>query len=56
MSILIVNLDHHIGRIFLEGEDEEGPELKGSVTTILCSCGEFSSWRIITRTLMMSAA
>jgi hypothetical protein len=32
MSIVILN--HHVGRVFLEGEGEEGPELKGSVTAI----------------------
>jgi len=56
MSIVI--LDHHVGRVFFEGEVEEGPELKGSVTAILRFRGEFSSERfggITTRTLMMSA-
>ena len=45
MTILVVNLGHHVGRVFLEGEDEEGPELKGLVTSILCFRGEFSSER-----------
>jgi hypothetical protein len=33
MSMVIPN--HNVGRVFLEGEGEEGPELKGSVTAIL---------------------
>ena len=54
----IITLDHHVGRVFLEGEGEEGPELKGSVTAILRYRGEFSSERfggITTRTLTMAA-
>jgi len=44
MSIAIH--DHHIGQVFLEGEGEEGPELKGSVTAILRFHREFSSERL----------
>lgn len=50
--------NHNIGGVFLEGEGEEGPELKGSATVILRFRGEFSAERfrgITTRTLTMSA-
>lgn len=45
-------------RVFLEGEDEEEPESKGSVTASLRFRGEFISERvggITTRILTMSA-
>ena len=49
--------DHNVGRVFLEGEGKEGPELKGFVTAILCLRGEFSAEMfggITTRTLTVS--
>jgi hypothetical protein len=59
ISILIFEATDHIGRVFLESvEDEEEPELKGSMTASLCFRGEFISERvggITTRTLTMSA-
>ena len=56
MSMAIPN--HNVGQVFLNGEGEEGQELKGSVTVILRFCGEFSAERfggITTRTLTTSA-
>ena len=47
--------NHNVGRVFLEGEGEEGPELKGSVTDFALPWGAERFKGITTHTLTIYA-